>query len=604
MSARRRGGDLARLRNVSRYLWDYRGRVAAAMACLIVGKLSVIGVPVLMKHIVDTLDSERPDDTLMLLALGLVAAYGLLRLANIGLTQLRNLLFARVRLGAMHSLSRRVFSHLHSMSLDYHLERNTGSLSKDLSRSTRSLSTTLNLLVFQIVPTLVEFLLVAAVLFGGFGWRYAAVVVTVIAVYAGFIFGASRWRVQHRQEMNRLDSRANGRAIDSLLNYETVKTLGNEAVEAEAYDRGLAEWREMGVKSQGTMAVLNLVQGSIVVLGVVAILALATYDTASGAISLGDLVLINAMMLQIFGPMRSIGGVYRSLQYALVDMERVEDLLARAPSVQDRENAIELEVDGPIDIEFDSVRFGYLPDRPVLESVNFRVAPGETVAFVGASGAGKSTLARLLFRLYDVDDGAVRVGGIDIRDCTQASLRRILGLVPQDTVMFNDTIGYNLAYGRPDATDEEILHAARAAGLQELLDRLPEGLDTPVGERGLKLSGGEKQRLAIARVLLRRPRILVLDEATSSLDVDTEQRIVATLSTLGDDLARLVVAHRLSTVVAADRIHVLDHGRILESGTHASLLALDGAYAKLWRLQHGEGDEAPRRLPPLAAQGV
>lgn len=586
--------DFENLRKLSTYLFEYRGRVLLALGCLIVSKLAIVSVPFILKSIVNTLDADGTEgaggsvDTsgVLLIALGFVAAYGALRIASSLFTELRDSLFSRVRYHAMHTLSTRVLSHLHALSLAYHLERKTGSISRDLSRGTSSLSSIANLLVFNIVPTAAEFLLVAAILLGGYGWQYTAVVFVTVGLYVVFTLKFSGWRMQFRHEMNRLDSLANGRAVDSLLNYETVKYFGNEKLETEAYDAHMSDWADAGVRSQVTMSTLNFGQAALVSIGVTGIMLLAARDVAAGVISLGDIVLINAMMLQLFVPLNMLGVVYRGLQYALADMDLVLRLLERTPEIRDRDGAVELVVEDAR-VEFDSVHFAYLAERPILKGVSFVVEPGQKVAVVGPSGSGKSTLSRLLFRFYDVDQGGIRISGVDIREVTQASLRRALGVVPQDTVMFNDTIRYNLAYAEPGIADDVIARALARANLDGFVARLPQRLDTVVGERGLKLSGGEKQRMAIARVILKDPPIIVFDEATSSLDTRTEQSILEGLDAVARRATSLVIAHRLSTVVDADQILVLDAGVIVERGTHEGLLAANGLYADLWQLQQG-----------------
>lgn len=586
--------DLQNLRKLSVYLWEYRGRVILALGCLVLSKLMVVAVPLLLKEIINTLDpgnaeavaeSALPGGTsVLLVALGLVAAYGLLRLGNSLFKELRDALFARVRYRAMHRLSTSVLTHLHDLSLSYHLERRTGSISKDLSRSTNSLSSIVNLLVFNIVPTIAEFLLVAAILLGGYGWHYTLVVVVTVIIYILFTLKFSGWRMQFRHEMNRLDSLANGRAVDSLLNYETVKYFNNESLEQSAYNQHLSDWADAGVKSQTTMSMLNFGQAALVAVGVTIIMMLAAADVANGTITLGDIVLINALMLQLFVPLNLLGVVYRGLQYALADMDLVIKLLELNPEIQNRAGAKNLDIK-EARIEFDDVRFAYLSERPILKGVSFTVEPGKKIAVVGPSGSGKSTLSRLLFRFYDVDEGAIRIDGVDVRDCTQASLRQVLGVVPQDTVMFNESIRYNLAYARSDASDEEVKAAARAANLDKFIESLPQGYDTMVGERGLKLSGGEKQRMAIARVILKDPAIIVFDEATSSLDTQSEQTILEGLNAAAKRATSLVIAHRLSTITDADEILVLDAGEIVERGTHDELLKSQGLYSNLWALQ-------------------
>lgn len=619
--------DFENLRKLTTYLWEYRGRVLLAMACLVISKLAIVAVPLVLKEIINTLDendgtgsvaqgsatssdasagagiageSTSPDTTaivsdalsgndILLVSLGLVAAYGLLRLASSFFKELRDSLFARVRYRAMHKLSTQVLSHLHELSLAYHLERRTGSISKDLSRGTNSLSSIVNLLVFNIVPTAAEFLLVAAILLGGYGWQYTGVVLITVIIYIAFTLFFSGWRMQFRHEMNRLDSLSNGRAVDSLLNYETVKYFNNERRELSAYDDHMDDWADAGVKSQITMSTLNFGQAAIVAVGVTLIMMLATRDVAGNVISLGDIVLINAMMLQLFVPLNVLGVVYRGLQYALADMDLVLKLLERVPEIQDKPLAANLHIKRAR-VEFRDVEFAYLAERPILKGVSFSVEPGQKVALVGPSGAGKSTLSRLLFRFYDVDAGAVLIDGTDVRDCTQSSLRNALGVVPQDTVMFNDSIRYNLAYANPEATDEAVFEAARRANLDQFISQLPQGYDTIVGERGLKLSGGEKQRMAIARVVLKNPPIIIFDEATSSLDSRSEQAILDGMNAVARRATSLVIAHRLSTVVDADEILVLDAGQIVERGKHDELLAKNGLYADLWQMQQAGDD--------------
>jgi len=607
--------DLENLKKLSTYLWEYRGRVLLALSCLIVSKLAIVAVPLLLKRIVNTLDKGgnttvesdsagsaevttisgggagnelfgMGSDDVLLVALGLVAAYGLLRIASSFFKELRDSLFARVRYGAMHRLSTQVLNHLHRLSLSFHLERRTGSISRDLSRGTGSMSTIVNMLVFNIVPTIAEFSLVAIILLNGYSWPYTAVVFATVALYIVFTLMFSGWRMQFRHEMNRLDSLANGRAVDSLLNYETVKYFNNETLEIQAYDEYMSDWSKAGVRSQITMSTLNFGQAAMVAVGVTLIMMLAARDVANSVISLGDIVLINALMLQLFIPLNYLGVVYRGLQYALADMDHVLKLLETTPEIQDRSNARILSVSSGR-IEFDDVCFSYQPERPILKGISFSIEPGSKVAVVGPSGAGKSTLSRLLFRFYDVDAGSIRIDGIDVRDCTQSSLRDALGVVPQDTVMFNESIRYNLAYAQPDVDDSVIREVAQKANLDTFIDQLPLGYDTIVGERGLKLSGGEKQRMAIARVMLKDPPIILFDEATSSLDSRTEQAILDSLNAVAQRATSLVIAHRLSTVVDADQILVLDAGRIVERGTHDSLLEKRGLYADLWQLQQG-----------------
>lgn len=594
--------DFDNLKKLTTYLWEYKGRVLLALACLMASKLAIVAVPLLLKEIVNALDTgvvaESVDSTavsvfdafngndVMLVGLGLVAAYGLLRMLSAAFKELRDALFARVRYRAMHKLSTEVLTHLHNLSLSFHLDRHTGSITKDLSRGTNSLSSIVNLLVFNIVPTAAEFLLVAGILLGGYGWEYTLVVVATVGIYIFFTLKFSGWRMQFRHEMNRLDSLSNGRAVDSLLNYETVKYFNNEQREIRAYDDHMEGWGDAGVRSQVTMSTLNFGQAAVVAVGVTIVMMLAIRDVAGGVISLGDIVLINALMLQLFVPLNVLGVVYRGLQYALADMDLVLKLLEREPEIQDKPKAQALAITDAR-IEFKDVHFSYLEERPILKGISFSVEPGTKVAVVGPSGAGKSTLSRLLFRFYDVNAGSVCIDGVDVRECTQTSLRESLGVVPQDTVMFNDTIRYNLAYANPEASDERVFEAARRANLDKFIAQLPQGYDTIVGERGLKLSGGEKQRMAIARVVLKNPPIIVFDEATSSLDTRSEQAILEGMDAVAERATSLVIAHRLSTIVDADQILVLDAGEIVERGTHDSLLRSGGLYSDLWHMQLG-----------------
>jgi len=539
--------DLTNLRKLSSYLWLYRGRVLLALACLVMAKLATVGVPLVLKDIINALDVDA-GQSVILVPLGLVAAYGVLRLAGSLFNELRDSLFARVRFGAMHELSVRVLDHLHGLSLNYHLERRTGGISRDLERGRSSLSSIVNTMVFNIVPTFAEFLLVAIILLGNYRWHYMIVIVITVAIYITFTVLFSGWRMQFRHDMNRLDSLANGRAIDSLLNYETVKYFNNEQLEINAYYGHLRDWADAGVKSQTTMSLLNFGQAAIVAFGVTAIMALAASDVAADRITLGDIVLINAMMLQLFIPLNMLGYVYRTLQYSLADMDLVIRLLERDSDIQDQPDAPKLATSSGR-VEFKGVNFSYLPERNILKDVSFVIEPGQKLAVVGPSGSGKSTLARLLFRFYDVDSGSIEIDGRNIADVTQQSLRQNLGIVPQDTVMFNESIRFNLAYANPDATDAQLQAAVAKANLDEFIQQLPEGYETIVGERGLKLSGGEKQRMAIARVLLKQPPIIVFDEATSSLDSQSEQNILGGLNRAADSATSLVIAHRLSTVV-------------------------------------------------------
>jgi ATP-binding cassette subfamily B protein len=581
--------DTHNLRAMLPYLWEFRGRAMIALACLVLAKMANVGVPLLLKDIVDAF--EQPETRILVLPVSLLLAYGVLKLASSLFNELRDVVFARVRYRAMRRLSTRVLQHLHKLSLRYHLERQSGAISRDLERGTRSVSTILNYMVFSVIPVMVEFGLVAAILLSGYDPVFALVTFGAVALYALFTFLVTEWRMDYRHQMNRLDSKANTQAFDSLINYETVKYFGNERMELERYDGTLDQWEQVAVKSQTSMSLLNFGQGGIIALGVTFIMVFAADGVVQGDMSIGDLVLVNALLLQLFIPLNFLGIVYRQIKYALADMDLVFKLLEREPEIEDRPDARPLLLDKG-GIRFEQVDFHYQPERRILRDVTFDIGPGQKVAVVGHSGAGKSTLSRLLFRFYDVTGGRILIDGQDLRDLTQDSLRSAIGIVPQDTVLFNDSILYNLAYGRPRASRAEIEQAAEMAHIRSFIEGLPDGWDTVVGERGLKLSGGEKQRVAIARAILKRPRILVFDEATSSLDSHTEQAIGNTLSEVAENHTTLVIAHRLSTVVNADRILVMDQGSIVEQGTHRRLLESAGAYAAMWELQQREREKA------------
>ena len=569
------------------YLWEYRWRVVIALACLITAKLANVGVPLVLKEVVDGLGPER---AVVAVPFALLIAYGLLRLSTTLFAELRDAVFVRVTQHAIRQLALTVFRHLHSLSLRFHLERQTGGVSRDIERGTNGVSTLLSYLLFSIVPVILEFALVAGVLFSKFDWRFVAVTFAAVAVYLTFTFFVSEWRIGIRRHANELDSRANTRAIDSLLNYETVKYFNNEEYEARRYDENLRSYEQAAVSSETSLGLLNTGQSLIIAAAVTALMVLAAEGVASGALTLGDLVLVNALLIQLYIPLNFMGMVYREIKQALIDMDRMFRLLEENREVEDRPGARPLPPGGAV-IRFDRVNFSYDGKRQILRDLTFEVPAGGKVAVVGASGAGKSTLARLLYRFYDVTGGAVRVNGVDIRDATQSSLRAAIGIVPQDTVLFNDTIYYNIHYGRPEASREEVFAAAQAAHIHDFIESLPEGYEAKVGERGLKLSGGEKQRVAIARAILKNPRILIFDEATSALDSRSEKAIQAELNRIARGHTTLVIAHRLSTVMDADQILVMDHGRIVERGTHRELLERGGSYDQMWLLQQQEEAE-------------
>lgn len=575
------------LRTLAPYLWRYRLRVVLAMSALVTAKLANVAVPMVFKEIIDGLSVR---DVALLMPALLLLLYGALRFSTSLFTEMREILFARVTQQAVRHIALEVFRHLHSLSLRFHLDRQTGGVSRDIERGSRAISSLISYTLYSILPTLVEMALVLGILFVRYDIGFVVITAVSLAAYIVFTVKMSNWRMDIRRNVNTADSAANTRAVDSLINYETVKYFNNEGFEARRYDEQLKKWEEAATRSQVTLSFLNIGQQAIIALGVTAMMWRATAGVVDGRMSIGDLVLVNAFLIQLYIPLNFLGVVYREIRQALIDIERMFDLLNEHREVADVPDARELPA-GPLQVNFDGVHFAYDPAREILHGLGFAIAPGRTVAVVGHSGAGKSTLARLLYRFYDVTDGEIRINGLDIRQLKQSSLRGAIGIVPQDTVLFNDSIFYNINYGRPDASREEVIAAARAAQLHEFIESLPQKYESQVGERGLKLSGGEKQRVAIARALLKNPSILIFDEATSALDSKTEKAIQGQLELAARGRTTLVIAHRLSTVMNADEILVMEGGRIIERGTHAGLLAADGTYAQMWALQLQEERE-------------
>ena len=579
--------DIRSLGRLFPYLWEFRGRVILAVILLIGAKLAAVMVPLVLKEIIDALDKSHAN---LVIPLTLIVAYGMLRFASTTFSDMRDVVFGKVTQRAMRRVSMAVFEQLHALSLRFHLERQTGGITRDIERGTKAISSLVGFLLFRITPTILEILMVAVILFVKLDWVFGLITLVTLITYISLTITITDWRTQFVRRANTLDSEAYGRAIDSLLNYETVKYFVNERYEAARYDRSLAEWEHAALQSQKSLGFLNAAQAGTIAIGVTLMVIRAANGVVEGTLTLGDLVMVNAFLLQMFQPLGFLGVMYREIKQSITDVERMFALLHRPREVEDATNARPLNINGG-SVSFEHVSFSYNTDRAILHDVSFTIPSGKTVAAVGASGAGKSTLARLLFRFYDVNEGSIKIDNQDIREVSQDSLRASIGVVPQDTVLFNDSIYYNIAYGRPAASRDEVIDAARAAHILKFIETLPQGWDTVVGERGLKLSGGEKQRVAIARTLLKNPVILILDEATSALDTKTEKAIQAELLEIARSRTSLIIAHRLSTVVEADEILVIEAGRIIERGRHGELLAKDGVYAHMWAMQQQAEEE-------------
>ena len=584
--------DWTTLKRLFPYLWEYKWRVVAALSFMVGAKLANVGVPLLLKELIDSLTPQPTGAQIALVVpLALLVGYGLLRLSVSAFTELRELVFAAATQGAARKIALQTFEHLHNLSLRFHLERQTGGMSRDIERGVRGIESLIAYSLYSIVPTLIEVVLVLTILGMKFDKWYAIITLLALALYIYFTVTVTEWRTKFRKQVNEFDSGAHTRAIDSLLNYETVKYFGNEAFEAARYDDSLNKLRQARIKAQNSLSALNIGQQLIIAVALVAMLWRATEGVVQGHMSLGDLVMINAFMIQLYIPLNFLGVIYREIKQSLTDLERMFGLLEKNREVADLPTAQPLRLEQPPEVRFEQVHFAYEPDRPILHGISLTIPAGKTVAVVGPSGSGKSTLARLLFRFYDVQQGAIRMDGHELRQLTQDSVRQAIGIVPQDTVLFNDTVYYNIAYGNTRASREQVEEAAKSARIHGFIASTPLGYDTMVGERGLKLSGGEKQRVAIARTLLKNPFVLIFDEATSALDSSNERAIQAELREAAHNKTTLVIAHRLSTVVDAHEIVVLDAGHIVERGTHTELLSANGRYAQMWALQQSQEDK-------------
>lgn len=598
-------GDWATIKTLLPYVLKYPWRVGFALSCLVLAKVSNLGIPIVLKYLIDDLALSADDPKrLLIVPIALIFGYGALRLASSLFTELREFLFSKVTQHAVRKIAIEVFEHLHSLSLRFHLARQTGGVSRDIDRGSRGIQSLISYSLYSIVPTIIEFSLVLIYLGWNYDWMYAAITFTALVCYIIYTVKVTEWRTQYRRKMNEMDTSANQKAIDSLLNFETVKYFGNEKFEASRYDTFLASYQEAAIQSQRSLAVLNIGQQIIIVIGLIAILWRAILGVEAGLLTLGDLVLINTLMIQLYIPLNFLGVIYREIKQALLDMDNMFSLLGKDREIQDKPSAKALQLVEPKlgpKVVFDQVNFFYDPNRPILKNVQFEILPGTTTAVVGRSGSGKSTLARLLFRFYDVQSGSILIDDQPIKEIQQASLRKAIGIVPQDTVLFNDSIGYNIAYGNPIASQFEITQAAKAAQIDEFIMSLPDGYQTAVGERGLKLSGGEKQRVAIARTLLKDPALLIFDEATSALDSKTEKAIQAEINKLTSNRTALIIAHRLSTIVHAEQILVMSAGEIIERGTHEQLIALQGQYAQMWSMQQQESEPLLAEVTPTGA---